>query len=298
MARRQKKQATDTTVVAAPPPPTQLPSPGSPVYTAENFAEFAAHGDETFDPEALAGETSAVEEAASAAAEEGASTAEEAGAGTAAEEAARAAAEEDGAPSTDIDGVALEQELERLQDNSLPHVLDTVSQETLDNWTAQLVLAYSAASKNLFKSIRKEAATQHKLDALQKCTQKYKLLKQREIVLLRQQLQTQAKLLEDEQALVITGQQQLRENLENEKALVISGQQQLQTQAQLLEDEKALVLKGKQQLQESDKLLQQERLSHHKQNDGLTKYMKKHGEDLQKLILEHTVPSPVSTDTV
>ena len=92
MARRQKKQATDTTLVAAPPPPTQLPSPGSPVFTAENFAEcLAAHGDETFDPEALAGETSAVEEAASAAAEEGASTAEEAGAGTAAEEGDRTA---------------------------------------------------------------------------------------------------------------------------------------------------------------------------------------------------------------
>ena len=296
MARRQKKQATDTTVVAAPPPPTQLPSPGSQVFTAENFAEcLAAHGDETFDPEALAGETSAVEEAASAAAEEGASTAEEAGAGTAAEEAARAAAEEDGAPSTDIDGVALEQELERLQDNSLPHVLDTASQATLDSWTAKLVSAYAAESKHIFKSIKKEAATQHKLDALQKCTQKYKLLKQREIVQLqeqlatkeacevtslRKQLQTQAKLLEDEKARVLTEQQQLQES------------------ATQLENEKALVNAGKQQLQELDKLLQQERLSHHTQNEGLTKFMKTREEDLQKFILEHTVPAPVSTDTV
>ena len=266
------------------------------MFTIENFAKcLAAHGDETFDPEALAGETSAVEEAASAAAEEGASTTEEAGAGTAAEEAARAAAEEDGASSTSIDGVALEQELERLQDNSLPHVLDTASKETLDNWREQLVLAFSAASKNIFKSIRKEAATQHKLDALQKCTQKYKLYKQREIVLLKEQLATK------EACEVTSLRKQLQTQaklLEDEKALVNAGKQQLQESATQLENEKALVNAGKRQLQELDKLLQQERRSHHKQNDGLTKYMKKHGEDLQKFILEHTVPAPVSTDTV
>ena len=44
-----------TSVVAAPPPPTRQQYPGSTVFTVENIAEcLAAHGDETFDPEALA----------------------------------------------------------------------------------------------------------------------------------------------------------------------------------------------------------------------------------------------------
>ena len=179
-----------------------------------------------------------------------------------------------------------------------------------------MVSAYAAESKHIFKSIKKEAATQHKLDALQKCTQKYKLYKQREIVLLkeqlatkeacevtslRKQLQTQAKLLEDEKARVLTEQQQLQESatqLENEKALVNAGKRQLQEAATQLEHEKALVHAGKRKLQESDNLLQQERLSHYTQNENLTQFMTTNAESVQQYILEHKVPAPVSTDTV